>query len=67
MLFFQIKNYDVRNMPPGPEKVGEGGKATKIDPNKKEVKIGWKHASFNEYLSDMISVERELKNVKPKL
>ena len=45
---------------------GEKGKPVKTDPeDASKVAIGFKHASFNEYVSDLISLERSLPERRP--
>ena len=44
---------------------GEGGFAARAGPgDEAAVKAGWKEASFNQFVSDMISVERKIKDTR---
>ncbi|XP_072038934.1 polypeptide N-acetylgalactosaminyltransferase 13-like [Amphiura filiformis] len=66
MTFHYVKNLDASTNPRNPGAPGEGGRAvrTKVG-DKSAVELGWKHASFNEFVSDMISVERSIRDTRP--
>ncbi|XP_030846405.1 polypeptide N-acetylgalactosaminyltransferase 13 [Strongylocentrotus purpuratus] len=63
-----IRDVDVTSQPHNPNGPGEHGAGvrTKLEEQAK-VKIGWDHAYFNEYVSDMISVERSVPDVRHNL
>lgn len=43
---------------------GEMGRGVASNTNDERVKAGWISASFNEFVSDQISVERSLKDMR---
>lgn len=57
----RIKNIDVRLLEFDPKGPGEHGKGVNTFPwEESKVKEGWARASFNEYVSDKISLERSI-------
>ncbi|XP_071803293.1 polypeptide N-acetylgalactosaminyltransferase 1-like isoform X1 [Asterias amurensis] len=64
--FHPVRDLDVTSKPRDLEGPGEKGKPVKTDPeDASKVAIGFKHASFNEYVSDLISLERSLPERRP--
>ncbi|XP_074650192.1 uncharacterized protein LOC141905265, partial [Tubulanus polymorphus] len=69
-FYEQIHNYEVVTFPRDETAPGMNGRGVRIDKDKQsdEVKSlinkGWKEARFNLYVSDMISVERSLRDVR---
>ena len=56
---------DVTSQPRDPHAPGENGAIVRTKPEEEaKVKIGWEHAYFNEYVSDMISLERSVPDVR---
>ena len=61
-----VRDLDLTSEPRDPSGPGEMGKPVKTEA-KDSVMVaqGWKHASFNEFVSDLISLERALPEKRP--
>ncbi|XP_077978161.1 polypeptide N-acetylgalactosaminyltransferase 13-like [Glandiceps talaboti] len=63
-----VRDLDVTTMPHQHVQPGENGAPVRTkQADALKVKAGWEHASFNEYVSDLISLERKIPDVRPKL
>ncbi|XP_022084962.1 polypeptide N-acetylgalactosaminyltransferase 1-like [Acanthaster planci] len=61
-----VRDLDVTSKPRDPNGPGEMGKGVKTEvKDASKVALGFKHASFNEFVSDMISLERALPEKRP--